>query len=87
MQKLDVDLDKSTNEKIKLTSDLLKDIQSTPITAHLGHDLYTENYLPILRVPLKISPRVFTGFSGRGAKYIPALARSYVFDWIKRGLI
>ena len=87
MQNLHVDLAKAMNENIELSNILLQNIQAKPIAAHLGHDLYTHSYLPILREPSRISPGVFSGFSGRGAKYIPALANSCVNDWVKRGLI
>jgi glycine/D-amino acid oxidase-like deaminating enzyme len=48
-----------------------------PVTSHVSEDLYTSDFRPLLPQAGIGRRRVlpFTGFSGRGAKYIPAAAR------------
>jgi glycine/D-amino acid oxidase-like deaminating enzyme len=56
---------------------LLRGVPGIPVGAITGCDAYTQNFLPLLGFKLADQPRLClaTGFSGRGAKYIPAIAR------------
>ncbi|MDG9668716.1 FAD-binding oxidoreductase [Hahella sp. CR1] len=42
-----------------------------------GYDGYTHNYLPVASIDKNIA--IFSGFSGRGAKYIPWAAKKFTF--------
>jgi glycine/D-amino acid oxidase-like deaminating enzyme len=48
----------------------------TPVAMHASEDLYTPDFHPLIGMPGEGQSRVLplTGFSGRGAKYIPAAA-------------
>lgn len=84
---LEIDAPGAMVENIANARVLLGDHGYQPVNAHLGHDGYTADYLPLLRDPGPGQVGLFTGFSGRGAKYIPVLAQSCVQGWLQRGLI
>ncbi|MFW2544888.1 NAD(P)/FAD-dependent oxidoreductase [Primorskyibacter sp. 2E107] len=58
-----------------------------PLACHVGHDGYTADFLPLLQEPGAARTGAFCGFSGRGAKYIPALAQTLVSTWKERGAL
>ena len=68
----------SNSENRALARRLLESGTGSMIAGHPGHDGYTADFLPLTTLPKDDSGiGLFTGFSGRGAKYIPALARRY----------
>lgn len=65
-------------ENQALASALLNDSKLTQLAGVAGYDAYTETFEPVIKgfdTDQRIG--VFAGFSGRGAKYIPAAAHSY----------
>lgn len=58
-----------------------------PLALHVGHDGYTDDFLPLIHDPDEGIAGAFCGFSGRGAKYIPTLAQSLVKTWIHKGAL
>ncbi|WP_350306505.1 NAD(P)/FAD-dependent oxidoreductase [Photorhabdus viridis] len=51
--------------------------QSTVVDGRNGYDGYTANYLPEIQCLPDRDIAIFSGFSGRGAKYIPWAAREF----------
>ena len=86
-EKLAIDNAQVKNDNTSFCHTLLKGDEFQPLAIHNGYDAYTESYLPIVKAPKHKTPGVFAGFSGRGAKYIPALAKIRVENWINEGLI
>ncbi len=62
----------------KLASEMLNKPDLHQLSGVCGYDAYTENFEPVL-TPFSQDNRigVVAGFSGRGAKYIPAAANQY----------
>ncbi|PQQ31842.1 FAD-dependent oxidoreductase [Photorhabdus luminescens] len=58
--------------------------QSIVVDGRNGYDGYTANYLPEIQCPQDRSIAIFSGFSGRGAKYIPWAAREFSQQLAKR---
>ena len=68
----------SNSANLALARRLLQTVPSSMIAGHPGHDGYTPDLLPLVTRPAdNAGIGLFTGFSGRGAKYIPAFARHY----------
>lgn len=66
-------------QNLSLTRGLLSTNTNRVLTGHPGFDAYTPDFRPLLHHPDNNEGLgVFTGFSGRGAKYLPFLARQYV---------
>lgn len=86
-QDLDVDEEKSFQQNNLFRQTLLETDDYEPLAIHVGHDGYTNDFLPFIRMPDDGVPGAFCGFSGRGAKYIPSLADSLVKEWIERGTL
>jgi glycine/D-amino acid oxidase-like deaminating enzyme len=84
---LAVDPDQAMRQNTGFRKTLLGSDAYDPISVHVGHDGYTEDFLPILRTPSDSAAGAFCGFSGRGAKYIPALAQQMVSGWMERGAL
>jgi glycine/D-amino acid oxidase-like deaminating enzyme len=84
---LDVDRDSAMQQNTGFRQILLDSDAYDPISVHVGHDGYTQDFLPLLQEPGEGRAGAFCGFSGRGAKYIPALAHSLVASWVERGAL
>lgn len=65
-------------QNLALARHILSTRTNAVLASHPGHDAYTPDFLPLTQLPpVAGGTGLFTGFSGRGAKYIPALARRY----------
>ncbi|MEZ5841974.1 MAG: FAD-dependent oxidoreductase [Hyphomicrobiales bacterium] len=65
-------------ENHALTRRVLATRDNHPVAGHEGFDAYTPDFLPITVTPSNGGGLgFFTGFSGRGAKYMPAIAESF----------
>ncbi len=74
---LTVDPAAANQENLVLSRRVLATSGNAVLAAHIGHDAYTPDFLPISVLPDAGGVGLLAGFSGRGAKYIPALARRY----------
>lgn len=61
----------------KLTQRLLPGSELSVVDGREGYDGYTHDLLPEMRLEKGEAIALFCGFSGRGAKYIPAAARRF----------
>lgn len=78
---LRVDSDAGNRENLALARRLLDTTGNRVLAGHCGYDAYTADFLPVARPPTGDDPvGLFAGFSGRGAKYIPAFARRFAED-------
>ncbi|HSP23543.1 MAG TPA: FAD-dependent oxidoreductase [Saliniramus sp.] len=76
--RLETDDRRADAENLALSRRLLTTTGNAAIASHPGYDAYTRDYLPLIEAPREDTGiGLFTGFSGRGAKYIPAMARRY----------
>lgn len=86
-EELDVNEAEAMAQNTDFRKALLESDAYEPLSLHVGHDGYTDDFLPILKDPGEGRAGAFCGFSGRGAKYIPALAQSLVSNWIEKGAL
>jgi glycine/D-amino acid oxidase-like deaminating enzyme len=65
-------------ENLALCQGVLASADPAVVCAHSGHDGYTETFLPLLQIPNAAGEiGLYSGFSGRGAKYLPALSQHF----------
>ena len=84
-EKLKVDAEAAMKRNVSNLRLLLAEGYYRPLSTHSGYDGYSVDYLPIMKPAQDHSVGLFAGFSGRGAKYIPALAKEYVESGISEG--
>ncbi|SCC77978.1 FAD dependent oxidoreductase [Saliniramus fredricksonii] len=77
-EELKVDNAAADAQNLALSRRILRTRSNSAIASHPGYDAYTSDFLPLIRLPPEEGGAgLFTGFSGRGAKYIPAMARRF----------
>lgn len=74
---LDWDPASAKDHHVGLSQHLLRGAPLQPLDGRNGFDGYTAGFLPRIEAPDDESVAIFSGFSGRGAKYIPHAARLF----------
>jgi glycine/D-amino acid oxidase-like deaminating enzyme len=84
---LDVDRATAMAQNTAHRRGLLESDDYESLGCHVGYDGYTQDFLPYMQDPGEKTAGALCGFSGRGAKYIPALARTLVARWKEKGAL